>query len=72
VCSRSDGSHDLYLIGLMTSGVVADTTTPHVIILASHKRLARDQEVAGSNPVNPTISQTQIPPLVAEATGDGI
>jgi hypothetical protein len=25
-----------------------------------------------SNPVAPTISQTQIPPLVAEATGDGI
>src|SRR5262245_46789380 len=35
-------------------------------------RLNGVQEVAGSNPVAPTVSQTQIPPPVAEATGDGI
>lgn len=36
------------------------------------ERMVWDHEVAGSNPVAPTVSQTQIGALVANATGIGI
>jgi hypothetical protein len=47
-------------------------------VIAAHRLIGvlaprgKEGVLTGSNPVAPTVSQTQIPPLVAEATGDGI
>jgi hypothetical protein len=35
-------------------------------------RVLREHEIGGSNPPAPTISQSQIPLLVAKSTGNGI
>ena len=42
------------------------------VAITGVKMVMRDRPDTSSNPVAPTISQPQIPPLVVEATGDGI